>query len=323
MADLVSPAAIEATAERISGHVLRTPLVPYSEPPESATRLLVKAENLQRIGAFKQRGAFAKVSSLNDNERRRGVVAHSSGNHAQAVAYAARELGVSATIVIPDNAPPNKVAATEAQGAKVVRCEPSGAARLAAAREIAETTGAVLVPPYDDPYVIAGQGTVGREIAEDSPDADVVLVPISGGGLISGVATAIKAELPRALVVGVEPELAAHARDSLRAGHPVAWDPADTARTMADGLRVERLGDLTFAHIQKYVDAIVTVSEDEIRAAVRELATGARLVAEPSGAVATAAYLFHLDELPRGRTYVSVLSGGNVSADRYAELLAG
>jgi len=323
MADLVSPAVIESTAVRISGHVLRTPLVPYSEPSESATRLLVKAENLQRIGAFKQRGAFAKVSSLNDDERARGVVAHSSGNHAQAVAYAARELGVSATIVIPENAPPNKVAATEAHGAKVVRCAPSGAARLAVAQEIAETTGAVMVPPYDDPYVIAGQGTLGLEIAEDLPAADVVLVPVSGGGLISGVATAIKAKSPGTKVVGVEPELAADARDSFRAGRVVAWDAADTARTSADGLRVEQVGDLTFAHIQAYVDAFVTVSEDEIRTAVRELATGARLVAEPSGAVATAAYLFRRDELPPGRTYVSVLSGGNVSADRLAELLTG
>ena len=323
MADLLSPADIESTAARISGHVLRTPLVPYSEPSESAARLLVKAENLQRIGAFKQRGAFAKVSSLNDNERARGVVAHSSGNHAQAVAYAARELGVSATIVIPENAPPNKVAATESHGAKVVRCAPSGAARLALAEEIAAATGAVMVPPYDDPYVIAGQGTLGLEIAEDAPDADVVLVPVSGGGLISGVAAAIKAKRPGTRVVGVEPELAADARDSLRAGRVVAWDAADTARTMADGLRVERVGDLTFAHIQAYVDDIVAVSEDEIRRAVRELATGARLVAEPSGAVATAAYLFHRDELPAGRTYVSVVSGGNVAAERLAELLTG
>lgn len=321
MAALVSLADVESTATRISGHVLRTPLVSYSEPSESATRLLVKAENLQRIGAFKQRGAFAKVSSLNDDERARGVVAHSSGNHAQAVAYAARELGVAATIVIPDNAAPNKVAATEAHGAKVVRCPPSGAARLAVAQEIAESTGAVMVPPYDDPYVIAGQGTTGLEIVEDAPDVDVVLVPISGGGLISGVATAVKGRRPGAMVVGVEPELAADARDSLRAGHVVAWEPEDTARTMADGLRVESVGELTFAHIRAYVDAIVTVSEDEISAAVRALATGARLVAEPSGAVATAAYLFHLGELPPGRTYASVLSGGNVPTGRYAELL--
>lgn len=323
MTDLVPLTAIEATAERISGHVLRTPLVSYSEPSESATRLLVKAENLQRIGAFKQRGAFAKVSSLNDAERARGVVAHSSGNHAQAVAYAARTLGIEATVVIPDNAPESKVAATEEHGAKIVRCTPSTAARMAACQEIIDATGAVLVPPYDDPHVIAGQGTVGLEIAEDVPDADVVLVPVCGGGLIAGVATALKTRLPGVRVVGVEPELAADARDSLRAGRIVSWDAAETARTMADGLRVESVGELPFAHIRAYVDDIVTVTEDEIRDAVRELATGARLVAEPSGATATAAYLYRRTELPAGRTYVSVLSGGNMSAERYAELLTG
>ncbi|HEY3686758.1 MAG TPA: threonine/serine dehydratase [Streptosporangiaceae bacterium] len=321
MADLVSLTAIESAAERISGRVLRTPLVHYCAPTESATRLLVKAENLQRIGAFKQRGAFAKVSGLSTEERARGVVAHSSGNHAQAVAYAAHVLGVAATIVIPDNAPEMKVAATERWGATVVRCAPSTAARLAACQEISDATGAVPVPPYDDPDVIAGQGTLGLEIADDAPDTDVVLVPISGGGLISGVAAAVKARLPHVKVVGVEPALAADARDSLRAGRVVAWDAADTARTMADGLRVERVGALPFAHIQAYVDDIVTVTEDEIRAAVRELATGARLVAEPSGAVATAAYLYRRDELPAGRTYVSVLSGGNIAAGRYAGLL--
>lgn len=322
MADLVSSADVQSAAGRISGHVLRTPLVHYSEPAENGTRLLVKAECLQRVGAFKQRGAFAKVSGLDAAARARGVVAHSSGNHAQAVAYAARALGVAATIVIPDNAPANKVAATEAHGATVVRCAPSGAARLAEAERIVAETGAVMVPPYDDPAVIAGQGTVGLEIMADAADADVILVPVSGGGLISGVATAVKARSPRTRVVGVEPELAADARDSLRAGHPVAWDPAETGRTSADGLRVERVGDLTFAHMREYVDDIVTVSEAEIRAAVRGLGARTRLVAEPSGAVATAAYLFHRDELPRGTTYVSILSGGNIAPDRYAAIVA-
>lgn len=323
MSELVSSAEIETAAERIRGVVVRTCPVPHGASRTAHSRLLIKPESLQPVGSFKLRGAYAKISGLSDRDRARGVVAHSSGNHAQAVAYAARTLGVAATIVIPDNAPANKVAATEACGAHVVRCAPSGAARSERAQRIAEETGAVPVPPYDDREVIAGQGTVGLEIVADVPDVDAVLVPVSGGGLISGVAAAVKAVRPRTRIIGVEPALAADARDSLRAGRLCGWDPADTGRTIADGLRVERVGELPFAHLRAWVDDVVTVDEDEIRAAVRALAVDSRLVAEPSGAVTTAAYLSHRAELPAGDVYVAVLSGGNIDPGRYAEILTG
>ncbi|MCW3845544.1 pyridoxal-phosphate dependent enzyme, partial [Micromonospora yasonensis] len=235
-------------------------------------------------------------------------VTHSSGNHGQALAYAARSFGVPCTVVVPEGAPQVKVDRIRALGAEVRLVPP--ARRLVEAERIVADTGAVLVPPFDHPRIIAGQGTIGLEIVDDLPEVDVVLVPVGGGGLASGVATAVKALRPSAEVIGVEPELAADARDSLAAGEVVVWDVERTHRTSADGLRTN-LSELTLAHLRERLDRIVTVTEEEIGAALVRLVRDARLVAEPSGAVALAARLFHRDELPSGRT-VAVVTGGNV-----------
>lgn len=315
VSDLVTLAEIEGAAERLRGVCVRTPLVPFQ------SSLLIKPESLQPIGAFKLRGAYAAISSLSPRQRANGVVTHSSGNHAQAVAYAARALGIRAVLVIPHTTPSVKVEACQALGADIVFVEPSMEARIGTATQLAGAHGLELIPPFDDARVIAGQGTIGLEIMAQSRSADVVLVPVGGGGLLAGVATALKLLRPSVRVIGVEPELAADARDSLKAGEPVAWDAAETGRTIADALRVQQVGDLPFAHFTEYVDGIVTVSEDEIRSAMRVLAFQAHLVAEPAGAVATAAYLYHRDELPRGSAYVSILSGGNVDPARLVEIL--
>ena len=205
-----------------------------------------------------------------------------------------------------------KVSAARASGATIVECEPNLASRTGTVRQLAEAHGYTEIPPYDHPDVIAGQGTVGLEIAADCPEVDLVVCPVAGGGLISGVAAAIKTANPKAKVIGVEPEWAADARDSLRAGHPVAWESAQTARTIADALRIEQVGDLPMEHMLALVDDIVTVSDDEMLAAMRQLATSARLVAEPGGSVAVAACLFRSAELPKAANPVAILSGGNV-----------
>ena len=319
MAPLVSVEDIQQAARRLRGVVTPTPLLPFpfADPP-----LLLKPESLQAVGSFKVRGAYAAISALPAAARQRGVVAHSSGNHAQAVAYAAGLLGVSAVVVIPRNAPAVKAAATRRLGAQVVVSEPGLDAREAAVRALIDEHGYTLIPPFDDPRVIAGQGTIGLEIARDCPEADLVVVPVSGGGLISGIATAVRALCPRAAVIGVEPEYAADARESLRRGERVAWPAAATQRTIADALRVERVGELTLRHMQRYVDDIVTVTDGELREAVRRLVTQARLVAEPGGAAAVAACLLRPASLPAAGTRVAVLSGGNIEPAALAAILA-
>lgn len=314
---LVTIEDIRAAADLIKGAVLRTPLLPCVWA-DRARPLWLKPENLQAVGAFKVRGARHAVARLSPAARARGVVAYSSGNHAQAVAYAARDAGVPAVIVIDDTAPALKVAATRALGAevKLVALEE----RAALATELAEQRGASLIPPFDHLDVIAGQGTIGLEIAEDLADVEVVLVPISGGGLASGIGVAIKALCPKARVFGVEPELAADTRASLRAGHLVRWPPRERVRTCADGLRAEP-SPLTFAHLRAVVDDVLTVSEPEIRSAVAVLARRSRLVAEPAGAASVAAYLYRASELPPGRT-VAVVSGGNIDPALLAAILA-
>jgi threonine dehydratase len=307
---------IRAAAKNIAGVAVRTPLLPA---PWAGGQLSLKPECLQVIGAFKIRGAFHAVSMLSDAERARGVIAASSGNHAQALAYAAREYGAPATVVIPEGAAPGKVVATEALGARVVRVPPPR--RDETARALADEHGLSLIPPYDDLRVIAGQGTVGLEILEDDPEVDVILCPVSGGGLISGIAAAAKALRPQVQVIGVEPELAADASESFRTGELVSWPTDQTYKTIADGLRTSSVGELPWEHIRRFVDGIITVSEREIRDAVRLIAFGSRLVAEPSGAVATAAHLFHSDELPPGRR-VAVVSGGNVDPALFAEIVS-
>ncbi len=313
---------IDEARRRLRGVAFRTPLVPCPRGREDRA-LYFKPESLQPTGAFKLRGAYNKISSLSPEERRRGVVAHSSGNHAQAVAYAARALGTRAVIVMPRSAPRVKLDATEALGAEVVPVGADSAERARRAEELAAEHGYVPVPPYDDEVLIAGQGTIGPEILEDLPEVETVLVPVSGGGLISGIAAAIKLSRPGVRVIGVEPELAADARASLKSGRLVEFPAAQVGRTVADGLRVQRLGEAPFEHVRAFVDDIVTVTEEEILEAMRRLALRVRLVAEPSGAVTFAAYLFHEDELPASRRTVAVISGGNVEPSLLAEVLAG
>ncbi|MFF4340748.1 threonine/serine dehydratase [Kitasatospora sp. NPDC001540] len=320
---LVDLEDLRAAQRRIAGTAVRTPLLPCPWADGAAgggRRLWLKPENLQPTGAFKIRGAMNRLAALTDEERARGVVAQSSGNHAQAVAYAAQRLGVKAVIVMPDTSPAVKIENTRSFGAEVVIV--TAEERDTVPAELAAAHGYVWVPPYDDPYIVAGQGTVGLEIAEDAPDElDTVLVPVSGGGLISGTAAALKLACPGVRVVGVEPELAADAQQSLRSGVRTAWPVADTYRTIADGLRTPSVGVLPFEHITAYVDDIVTVSEDEIRATVALLARRGRLVAEPSGAVAPAAYFHRAGELG-GRVFAAVVSGGNLDPALLAGLLA-
>lgn len=324
MSDLVSLEEIEDAARRLDGVILHTPLVSFRAKSPSAPRLRVKAESLQPVGSFKLRGAYAAISAIPEAEREGGVIAHSSGNHAQAVAYASRALGVPATLVVPNTIPAIKADACRLLGAEIVLVEPTIEARTETAERLSAAHGYPLISPFDDRNVIAGQGTVGLEILADAPDVDVVLVPISGGGLISGIATAIKTQRRDVRVVGVEPELAADARASFRAGRRIAWPSADTRRTLADALRVECVGVLPFEHLRAYVDDVVTVSEEEIRDAMRQLARRAALVAEPGGAVTTAAYLSRFASLPgEKRDFVAVLSGGNVDPGIYAEIMRG
>jgi threonine dehydratase len=311
---LVDIDLIRDAAELIRPYAVRTPLLASPWPG-----LWLKPENLQPIGAFKIRGAVTAISRLDPEVRARGVLAHSSGNHAQAVAFAAAIFGVGAHIVIPDNAPARKIQATVDLGATVELVPVEQ--RFSRPLELAEETGKAMIPPFDHPDVISGQGTIGLEIAADLPDVATVLVPVSGGGLISGVAAAITALLPNAKVVGVEPELAGDAAESFRAGRRIPWTPAQTARTMADGLRTFSVGELPWAHISTQVHDIITVTEDEIADATRRLLLQARLVAEPSGAVAAAGFLHHGDQLPGGKT-VAVLSGGNIDPAVLRALLA-
>ena len=248
------------------------------------------------------------------------MIAYSSGNHAQGVAYAARALDVRAVIVMPENAPAMKRDATEALGAKLVLVGPSSEERRIIAEEMAAEHGYVVVPPYNDERIIAGQGTIGLEILEDLPEVGTVIAPVGGGGMISGIATAIKLSRPQVKVIGAEPALAADAQASLRAGKIVEITAEDTTRTMADGLRTQSIGPINFEHIRKYVDDIVTVSEEEISEAMRRLARNPKTVAEPSGAVSVAAFLFHRDELPRTQVNVAVISGGNVEPRMLQEI---
>jgi threonine dehydratase len=310
-AELVGIDAIQAATRRLRGVITRTPLAPFDAPPE---RLFVKAENLQPIGAFKIRGAYNAIASLDEAERARGVITYSSGNHAQGVARSARLLGIPAVVVMPDDAPEIKRDRVARDGAEIVVVGPASDERQARAEEIAAERGLAIIPPFDDDRIIAGQGTVGLEILEDLPGVDLIVVPVGGGGLAGGVATAVKALRPDVRVIGVEPELAADAKASLDRGEIVRWEAADVSRTIADGTRTQALGIRTFAHLRANIDAIVTVTEAEIAAAVRLAAERARLVLEPSGALGIAALVFGAEEIRAGLDgdAVAVASGGNV-----------
>ena len=352
--------AIRSAADVIRGVVVRTPLLRFGrlEPPDrrgdvdpfGRTRAWLKPESLQPIGAFKLRGAYYNIATLSAERRAAGVVAHSSGNHAQGVARAARLLGVRAVIVMPSDAPLVKVERVREDGAEIVFVGPSSEERAERAADLAAAEGLSLVAPYDDVATITGQGTIGLEIVEQlaameasaaAPrrlvaeldteqallgPADLgpftVLVPVGGGGIAAGVAVAVKSLRPDATVVGVEPELAADARDSMAQGRVVTWPAETVGKTIADGQRTAHVGRIPFALMQLYLDGIVTVAEDEIARAMVRASREARLVLEPSGATTLAALLFHADELPgRGRV-VCILSGGNVDPARYEELLA-
>jgi threonine dehydratase len=319
-ASLVTIEDIRAAAARISEIAVKTPLV---QAPFAGVKgeVWLKAESLQPIGSFKLRGAANKILQLTPEEIKRGVITYSSGNHAQGVAYAARAVGAKAVIVMPSNAPAIKRAATLALGAEVVDVGLASSERLAKAEELVEKYCYVVVPPYDDEQVIAGQATCGLEIVEAVPDVDLVLSPVSGGGLLSGTATAVKLLNPKAKVFGVEPELAGDTAESFKSGKIVTWAAELTSRTIADGLRTQSVGVRNFAHIQAYVDGIITVTEAEIRAAMRAIVATARLVPEPSGAVTTAALLFHAAELPAYRRAVAIVSGGNVDPRLLADVL--
>ncbi|HLJ29869.1 MAG TPA: threonine/serine dehydratase [Candidatus Angelobacter sp.] len=312
---------IQQAQSLIRNFAVRTPLITCKLP--DGRQIFVKPENLQPIGAFKLRGAYNKISSLTPDQRARGVVAHSSGNHAQGVAYAARALNVKATIVMPSTAPKVKLEGTRALGAEIVMVGPASSERIARAEELERERKLVPVPPYNDEKIIAGQGTIGLEILEDCTDIEVVLVPVGGGGLVSGIATAIKESRPGAKIIGVEPEFAADAQASLRTGKIQSVSAESSMRTLADGLRSQSIGPINFEHIRKYVDGIITVKEDEIKQAMRHLLFSARILAEPSGAVTTAAAVFHAAELPASGKTAAVVSGGNVEPQLFSDILLG
>jgi threo-3-hydroxy-L-aspartate ammonia-lyase len=299
----------------------------FAELADSMPDIYFKDESAQPIGSFKLRGAFNKIAQLTPQQLKRGVITYSSGNHAQGVAYAARALGAKAVIVMPENAPRIKREATAALGAEIVDVGPASTERKVKAEELEAKYGYTMVPPYDDEAVIAGQGTCGLEILEQLPDVELVLSPVSGGGLLSGVSSAIKlcceAEGRSAPPVwGCEPELAGDAKESFYSKTLVEWPAAKTTRTIADGLRTQSLGERNFAHVLRFVDGIVTVSEEEIRTALQVILGATSLTAEPSGAVTLAAALFHAKELPSARKVVVILSGGNLDPALKAELLA-
>src|SRR6202453_2742058 len=314
---LISIEEIRAAAARIASIAILTPLIEAALPNLSghgtSKKICLKAESLQPIGAFKIRGAANKILQLTPEEIARGVITYSSGNHAQGVAYAARAVGAKAVIVMPSNAPLVKVRATQALGAEIVTVGPTTGERKARAEELAAEFGYVIIPPYDDRDIIAGQGSCGLEIVADRPAVDSVLAPVGGGGLLSGVAAAVKLSRPEVRVIGVEPESVSDAAQSLKAGRIIAFT-GDQSQTAADGLRSQSVGVLNFAHMQAFVDDIVTVTEAEIREAMRQIIVATRLVPEPSGAVAVAAALFHREQLPRARETVAIITGGNVEA---------
>jgi len=318
---LVGIEAIRAAAAMLDGIATRTPLVPFGPPGE---RRYLKAESLQPIGAFKIRGAYVAVASLSPDERVRGVITYSSGNHAQGVARAARLLGTPAVVVMPSDSPAIKRERVALDGAEIIIVGTASDERQAVAERIAAERRLTIIPPYDDDRIIAGQGTVGLEIVEALPDLAAVLVPIGGGGLASGVAAAVRALAPGARVIGTEPELAADARESLAAGTIVRWAAQDVSRTIADGTRTQALGRRTFAHLAALLDSIVTVTEAEIAAAVRLAAEESRLVVEPSGALTVAALAFRSAEAGLVGLHgpiVAVVSGGNVDPERYVDFL--
>jgi threonine dehydratase len=325
MSELVTLDEIRAAQQRLAGVAVRTPLYRMERArlrmlkiAEPEFDIYIKAESEQPIGSFKLRGAYNMVAQLSPEALRRGVITYSSGNHAQGVAYAARALGAQAVIVMPDNTPEIKKAATKALGAEIVIVGPSSSERQAKAEELAAQFAYTVIPPYDDAAIIAGQATCALEILEQLPSVDLIITPVSGGGLLAGSGAAVKLSAAGVgvksgvQVWGAEPELAADAKESFETKRLVKWPAEKTTRTIGDGLRTQSLGALNFEHVIAYVDGIVAVSEDEILSAMRVMLTATKLVPEPSGAVALAAALYHARELPHARKVAIVLSGGNL-----------
>jgi threonine dehydratase len=308
---------VRAAAARLRGVAHRTPVVTSRTLDALAgRRVLLKCENLQRGGAFKFRGAYNTIAQLSEAARKRGVVAFSSGNHAQGVALAAQLLGAPAVICMPSDAPAVKVAATRGYGAEVVSYDRLRDDREAVARAVGEERGLTLVPPYDHPHIMAGAGTAALELLEEAPDLDALLVPIGGGGLIAGTAVAAHALRPELQILGVEPADADDTARSLAAGARVRIPPP---ATIADGLRITMPGALTFPVVQRHVAAVLTVTDDEIRAAIRFALLRLKLVVEPSGAATLAAALS--GRLPAGLQRVGViLSGGNIDPELLVSL---
>ena len=349
---MVTLADIRAAAARIAPAAVRTPLVRLDPEKLRAfgithelPAIYLKDESAQPIRSFKLRGAYNKIAQLTPDQLAKGVITYSSGNHAQGVAFAARALGGKAVIVMPANSPPIKIKATEALGAEIVFVGPASTERKQRAEALAAAHGYTIVPPYDDPAIIAGQATCGLEIIQQLPDVDLVLSPVSGGGLLSGVATAVKLhtsegsasraqgpESSRTLdpkpwtlnprICGCEPAIAPDAKQSFDTRTLTELPAALTTRTICDGLRTQSLGELNFQHILKYVNGIISVPESEIRLATRIIFSCTDIVAEPSGAITLAAALFHRAELPAATTIVAIVSGGNLDPALRAELEA-
>jgi threo-3-hydroxy-L-aspartate ammonia-lyase len=317
----VTLADVRAARERIAMHVHRTPVFTSRQLDERlGCRLFFKCEVFQRVGAFKARGAFSRLTLLSAAERAGGVVAFSSGNHAQAVALAARELGVRATIVMPTDAPALKAAATRGYGARVVPYDRASGDREAIARRIVSEEGAVLVPPFDDDAVIAGQGTLALELLEEVPGLEVVVAPCGGGGLLSGIAVAGRGVKPDLRVFGVEPEAGDDMKRSLAAGRPVT---IPVPATIADALQTTRPAERTLAIVRALAEDVLTVSDLELRQAMALLAARLKLVVEPGGAAGFAALLAGKVPGVAGRRVGVVLSGGNVDPDRFGSLISG
>jgi len=318
--ELVTLNDIESAARGLAGVAVRTPLLPFDALTERVgVPVLVKPEMLQRGGAFKFRGAYTYLSRLSPAERERGVIAPSSGNHAQAVALAAKLFGVPATVVMPTTVTAAKRSGAERLGARVVLAGTTTSDRYEKALEIVRTEGGTLVPPYDHPNIIAGQGTLGLEIATDAPDVGTVVVQVGGGGLSAGVATAVKQRVPTARVVGVEPAGAPKLSRARSAGQPVRLEKTSS---LADGLMATEIGRLPFAHLERYVDEVVTVDDAALVPAMQLLLDRMKLVAEPSGAIAIAALMQGLVRPADSRPVVAVLSGGNIEWAGLRELLA-
>lgn len=314
----INYADIEAAAARLAGIAHRTPVATSRTADErTGAQLFFKCENLQRMGAFKFRGAYNALSQFTPEQRRAGVVAFSSGNHAQAIALSARLLGMPATILMPHDAPQMKIDATRGYGAEVQLFDRYKEDREAIARKLADERGMTLIPPFDHPHVMAGQGTAALELIEDAGPVDVLLVCVGGGGLISGCAVATKHALPQCRVIGVEPEAGNDVQQSLRRGEVVR---IDVPQTIADGAQTQAPGRFTFPVIQALVDDVLTVTDQQLISTMRFFAERMKMVVEPTGCLAAAAVLEGTLDV-RGQRVGIIISGGNVDVDRYAELL--